>query len=317
MLLDAETLDLAPRARGGARRRSAATRASSSSCRPRSSRSSPRRTRPWRRRPPSCAPRARDLAAAAGGRFRARRRRRASVRGAARAAQPRPALRGDRGASTRRRPPPARVRAARARRRPRRRPRARRLQRAALLPAASSPRWPRTRRSTRAATAAWRRCARGSPACCRARACRPRSTSFEAYAEALRWCGVRRPAPVVVGAAPAPRVRDGRGARARHADDGRGDGGDRRASSTRSSTRLAERPEPLLVTESWRIDQNRWSACRHGLDGEMTDLVTGDRRPTRELVGGRRASPATRQREVAAERGLRGLAAWLADGFLG
>jgi hypothetical protein len=48
----------------------------------------------------------------------------------------------------------------------------------------------------------------------------------------------------------------------------------------------------------------------------MTDLVTGERRPTRELIGGD-VSPATRQRQVASERGLKGLVAWLCDGFLG
>jgi carboxylate-amine ligase len=94
-------------------------------------------------------------------------------------------------------------------------------------------------------------------------------------------------------------------------------------------TQLADRHdagEALPVAESWRIDQNRWSACRHGIDGEMTDLVTGERRPTRERLAAlydqlgvevpleRRAA---RQREIAAERGLEGLVAWLADGFTG
>ena len=84
--------------------------------------------------------------------------------------------------------------------------------------------------------------------------------------------------------------------------------------------------ERLLVAESWRIDQNRWSACRHGLDGEMRDLTTGELLPTRERVAELLASldldgpaddadGAARQRAIAAERGLRGLVAWLADGF--
>jgi carboxylate-amine ligase len=84
--------------------------------------------------------------------------------------------------------------------------------------------------------------------------------------------------------------------------------------------------ERLPVAESWRIDQNRWSACRYGLDGEMRDLETGERRPTRERVtalldDAGTAMPAgdgaARQRAVAAERGLRGLVAWLAHGFTG
>ena len=84
--------------------------------------------------------------------------------------------------------------------------------------------------------------------------------------------------------------------------------------------------ERLPAAESWRIDQNRWSACRHGLDGEMRDLVTGELLPTRERVAALLASldvaapagdGAARQRAIAAERGLRGLVAWLADGFTG
>jgi carboxylate-amine ligase len=93
--------------------------------------------------------------------------------------------------------------------------------------------------------------------------------------------------------------------------------------------RLAERHdagERLPVAETWRIDENRWSACRHGLDGDLRDLETGERRVTRERVavlaeelgvGVPAGDGAARQREVAAERGLRGLAAWLADGFGG
>ena len=91
--------------------------------------------------------------------------------------------------------------------------------------------------------------------------------------------------------------------------------------------------EELPVAESWRIDQNRWSACRHGLDGTMTDLRTGERAPTRERVAAlldeldvepeplARAremltgNGAVRQRAVAAERGLHGLVGWLADAF--
>ena len=141
----------------------------------------------------------------------------------------------------------------------------------------------------------------------------PALDSFEAYAEALRWCGFDDPRQwwwelrlhPVFGTLEV-RVPD--------------------TQTTVEETaavatvihdlvqRLAERPEP--IHESWRIDQNRWSACRHGLEGEMTDLVTGERRPTRELLGGG-VSPATRQREVAAERGLRGLVAWMADRFAG
>jgi carboxylate-amine ligase len=38
------------------------------------------------------------------------------------------------------------------------------------------------------------------------------------------------------------------------------------------------------VAPTWRIDENRWSACRHGVEGEMVDLETAARTPTRELL---------------------------------
>jgi carboxylate-amine ligase len=50
---------------------------------------------------------------------------------------------------------------------------------------------------------------------------------------------------------------------------------------------LAERHdsgERLASDETWRIEENRWSACRHGVEGDMADLATGDRAPTRELL---------------------------------
>jgi glutamate---cysteine ligase / carboxylate-amine ligase len=110
------------------------------------------------------------------------------------------------------------------------------------------------------------------------------------------------------------------------------------------ATRLAARHdagEALPVAESWRIDQNRWTACRHGTGGEMADLETGRRSSTRERLEALLAdvapaaaqlgcadeleraramlddSGAARQRAVAAERGLRGLVSWLADAFVG
>jgi carboxylate-amine ligase len=110
-------------------------------------------------------------------------------------------------------------------------------------------------------------------------------------------------------------------------------------------TSLAERHdagEALPVAPSWRIAENRWSACRHGLDGTMADLITGEEQPTRawatrllyELGGpARRAgcaaelasartglsvNGAMRQRTVAAQRGgPHGLTSWLAERFLG
>lgn len=97
--------------------------------------------------------------------------------------------------------------------------------------------------------------------------------------------------------------------------------------------------EELPVAPSWRIAENRWSACRHGLSGRLADLATGEPVPTRErlralleelgptagalgcaeeLRDARRlveAGGAERQRAVAAERGVRGLTEWLVESF--
>ncbi len=90
---------------------------------------------------------------------------------------------------------------------------------------------------------------------------------------------------------------------------------------------------------SWRIAENRWFACRHGTEGTLADLDSGEPVPAREhlralidrlepvaeRIGAgeplRRARElasrggASRQRRIAAERGPRGLAEWLADRF--
>jgi glutamate---cysteine ligase / carboxylate-amine ligase len=108
------------------------------------------------------------------------------------------------------------------------------------------------------------------------------------------------------------------------------------------AARLAARHdagEVLAAAPSWRIDENRWSACRHGPDGELKDLATGERRPTRtrlhalldelapdaerldcaaELAAARdllEPGGAARARAVAAERGLHGLVERLAAAF--
>ena len=108
--------------------------------------------------------------------------------------------------------------------------------------------------------------------------------------------------------------------------------------------RLAERfdaGEALPVTPTWRIEENRWSAARWGVEGTMADLETGERTPTRERLGAllddlapaaarlgcadelaaARAlvagNGALRQRAVAADAGIGGVAPWLAQRFLG
>jgi glutamate---cysteine ligase / carboxylate-amine ligase len=91
---------------------------------------------------------------------------------------------------------------------------------------------------------------------------------------------------------------------------------------------------------SWRIEANRWSACRHGLAGTMAGLDDGAPLPTAERIRALLATlgptaaglgcetelrvarsmvdgPAPdRHRAVAGERGLDGLLAWLAGRFL-
>lgn len=106
---------------------------------------------------------------------------------------------------------------------------------------------------------------------------------------------------------------------------------------------LAERHdagETLPTAPTWRIEENRWSAARFGVEGTLADLQDGERRETRarlhelldalgptagrlgcegELAVARDlvdVNGAMRQREVAAERGLRAVAGWLADEYL-
>ena len=43
-------------------------------------------------------------------------------------------------------------------------------------------------------------------------------------------------------------------------------------------------PEP---DPTWRIEENRWQACRHGLDGTLADLRTGEPEPARERLAER------------------------------
>jgi glutamate---cysteine ligase / carboxylate-amine ligase len=106
---------------------------------------------------------------------------------------------------------------------------------------------------------------------------------------------------------------------------------------------LAERAatgESLAVAPTWRIAENSFLAARGGLEADLADLETGDREPARErlerlldelapvalrlgcdveleharaLVTG--PGGAARQRAQAAQGGLDGLVAWLAERF--
>lgn len=91
---------------------------------------------------------------------------------------------------------------------------------------------------------------------------------------------------------------------------------------------------------TWRIEENRWSACRYGVRGVMADLQTGARQATADRLAGLLADlrPAAarlscgrelaaaeailqepapeRHRAIVREVGLHGLAAWLSGRFL-
>ncbi|MEA2457898.1 MAG: glutamate---cysteine ligase / carboxylate-amine ligase [Thermoleophilaceae bacterium] len=95
--------------------------------------------------------------------------------------------------------------------------------------------------------------------------------------------------------------------------------------------------EPPAAT--WRIEENRWQALRHGLDGSLADLRTGDPQPARgrldalldalaphaqaldcatQLEWARSLAlrnGAERQRQVHRHGGIRALTEWLARGF--
>jgi carboxylate-amine ligase len=44
--------------------------------------------------------------------------------------------------------------------------------------------------------------------------------------------------------------------------------------------------ETLPVDDSWRIAENRWRAGRHGVQGDLLDLATGERVPARDRLHG-------------------------------
>jgi len=99
--------------------------------------------------------------------------------------------------------------------------------------------------------------------------------------------------------------------------------------------------EPLEpADDGWRLAENRWSAARRGMDAELADLRSGERVPARERLAGLLAdrgpvaadlgcaagldgvarvaetNGAARQRAIAAEGGVRAVAAWLADVYV-
>ena len=115
--------------------------------------------------------------------------------------------------------------------------------------------------------------------------------SLDELAAAYRWgvrAGVARvPGAVVVGAAAASRARHRRGPRARHAGHDRPTRQPSARSSMRSSPAWPTATTPAICgapAAGWRIEENRWSACRHGTRGTMADLETGAPAPTADRL---------------------------------
>jgi carboxylate-amine ligase len=42
--------------------------------------------------------------------------------------------------------------------------------------------------------------------------------------------------------------------------------------------------EPLATADTWRLEENRWSAARDGMEAELADLQTGERTPARDCL---------------------------------
>jgi carboxylate-amine ligase len=42
--------------------------------------------------------------------------------------------------------------------------------------------------------------------------------------------------------------------------------------------------EPLTTADTWRLEENRWSAARDGMEAELADLETGERTPARDCL---------------------------------
>ena len=207
-----------------------------------------------------------------------------------------------------------------------------------------SRRWPPTPRFTGPRHRARIDRARRSRSCCRARACRRRSRAGTSTrrARAGRGCrGGADPNAWWWELRPHPqfgtlelRVPDAQTTVSEAAAWRRS----RSASSRRSPS--VSTPARGRVTPTWRIAENRWWAARDGLEGQLADLVTGDRLPTRrrlhellaeiapaaarlgceaQLAHAERSvqeNGAMRQRAVAATKGLDGLERWLGERWL-
>jgi glutamate---cysteine ligase / carboxylate-amine ligase len=174
----------------------------------------------------------------------------------------------------------------------------------------------------------------------------PAIDSWETYAGALAWGAATRaftdPSSWWWELRPHPRF----GTLELRVSDGQATVGEATAIAATAQALMAwlgerhDRGELGPPAPTWRIEQNRWSACRDGVEGEMADLDTGAVRPTRiclhelldelqpvaaqlraeaELVSARElvaVNGAARQRRVAARSGIDSVPHWLANRFL-
>jgi carboxylate-amine ligase len=137
----------------------------------------------------------------------------------------------------------------------------------------------------------------------------PAIASWEAYVEAMRW-GAR------AGALPAParwwwelRPHIEHGTLELRVPDAQATVADAAAVAAVAHALVGwlaarhdagELPEP---DPTWRIEENRWAACRDGMEAEFADLRTGQRTPVRDLLAARleQLAPTARALGCAAE----------------
>jgi glutamate---cysteine ligase / carboxylate-amine ligase len=174
----------------------------------------------------------------------------------------------------------------------------------------------------------------------------PPITSWEAYAETLRWGAAAGAFPDARAWWWELRLHRRFGTIEFRVPDGQSTVADAAALAAIAQALTAwlgqrhDTGERLPVAPSWRIDENRWSACRDGVQGTMADLQTGERRDTRawleelleavepvaSTLGGSmalehaaaliRENGAIAQRAAADQVGIDGVARWLAERFL-
>ena len=174
----------------------------------------------------------------------------------------------------------------------------------------------------------------------------PELAGWDAYAEALHWGAASDAFPDGRSWWWELRLHPTFGTLEFRVPDGQSTAGDAAAIAAVAQSLVAwlgerhDAGERLAVDPSWRIAENRWCACRDGVDGTMVDLKSGHRRATRECLeallaalepfAGRlgasaylahagtlmNVNGAISQRRVAADSGIDAVPRWLTSRFL-